>query len=126
MILDDVEINRKIACRALSKSGYKTLECEDGYEAISILKEQKIDLVITDLSMPLISGQDTISLIRTLPGTAASLPIAALSANITAEARIKLQSLGVRVFIEKPYRLNQLVDTVDTILSTRQDSPPPT
>jgi len=88
LIVDDYEVVRLYHSMFLSQKGYRCIPASDGKEALAILKQQRVDLVLLDLVMPNMSGQEVIRHIRAIPELA-SLPILA----ITSEAKRVDESL---------------------------------
>ena len=88
LIVDDYEVVRLYHSMFLSQKGYRCIPASDGKEALAILKQQRVDLVLLDLVMPNMSGQEVIRHIRAIPELA-SLPILA----ITSEAKRVGESL---------------------------------
>ena len=119
LIVDDYEVVRLYHSMFLSQKGYRCIPASDGKEAIAILKQQRVDLVLLDLVMPHMSGQEVIRHIRSIPELAA-LPILA----ITSEAkRVDETLLGdphhLRLLL-KPVMPDTLVGQVRSMLG--QDS----
>jgi len=88
LIVDDYEVVRLYHSMFLSQKGYRCIPASDGKEALALLKQQRVDLVLLDLVMPNMSGQEVIRHIRAIPELA-SLPILA----ITSEAKRVDESL---------------------------------
>ncbi len=82
LVVDDYEVVRLYHSMFLSQKGYRCIPACDGKEALAILKQQRVDLVLLDLVMPNMSGQEVIRHIRALPEMV-NLPILA----ITSEAK---------------------------------------
>ncbi len=64
LIVDDEPNLRKILAAQLSRDGYEVLLAEDGEQGLAMLRENHIDLVVTDLKMPLVDGMDLIDIIK--------------------------------------------------------------
>ncbi|MBD3219986.1 response regulator [bacterium] len=112
MIVDDEEVVRALAERALARYGYEVISCEDGIEAIERLRKEReeIDLVILDLVMPRLSGEQTFDELRRLdPG----VPIL-IASGFTQDAAVQgLIHRGAAGFLAKPFQLAHLARTVD-------------
>lgn len=102
LVVDDEPIMRKLAVKVLEISGYRSLSAKGGEEALAIFKEhyQKIDLVLLDLLMPFICGQETyLSMKKIDPDVKVLLVTGAVR-----DKRVKdLINSGVQGFVEKPY-----------------------
>ena len=78
LVVDDFEVVRLYHSMFLSQKGYCCIPASDGKEALAILRQQHVDLVLLDLVMPKMSGQEVIRHIRALPELVA-LPILAIT-----------------------------------------------
>jgi len=89
-------------------------EAGDGATAWARIVESKIDLVIADLYIPVLTGLRLIARVRETPGTAA-MKVLAISASIE-DARVVSLSAGADLFLQKPIRLAELMDAVVGLL----------
>ena len=115
LVVDDYEVVRLYHSMFLSQRGYRCIPACDGKEALAILKQQRVDLVLLDLVMPVMSGQEVIRHIRAIPELA-QLPILA----ITSEAK-RVEDPGQRDsrhlrFLLKPVMPDTLVAQVRAML----------
>jgi CheY-like chemotaxis protein len=88
-------------------SGYDVLEATNGEEAVRIAREQRPDLILMDLSLPIIDGLAATRLIRKLPHLAKT-PIIAVSAHDTDDFLIEALGAGCNNYITKPIDFNEL------------------
>jgi CheY-like chemotaxis protein len=100
--------------------GLTCLEAADGAEGIRRLSEQAVDLILTDLQMPGMSGLAFISYLRAREETE-NVPIVVLSAHGNEQEREKLAAQGVRGFLRKPIAEQQIVACVREILPGLHD-----
>ncbi len=121
LVIDDEVAVRQITRQTLEAFGYRVLLASDGVEATSIYatRHQEIDVVLTDMMMPLMDGPTTIMvLLRINPG----LRIIAAS-GLNANGMVaKATNAGVKHFIPKPYTAETLLKTICEVLS---DNPTP-
>ncbi len=118
-IIEDEDSLREVLRDVLSPLGYEIIEAKDGEEAIHIYEEKasSIDLIILDIGMPKIQGDEVFQRIKEInPG--ANVLVA--SGYLEHETKSKLLSLGVKEFIQKPYSLREVALTVRNILDSRQ------
>lgn len=101
LILDSVEVNRRLLRGMLKNSGYRILEAKRPMEAIELLALEKIDLVVVDLMMPEMSGPDFCRKIKSDRGTRL-IPILMLTSIQGAESEIAGISSGADEFLVKP------------------------
>ena len=118
LIVENEISNRILVERVLSTRGYRCLSASNGREALDILDHEHVDLILTDLSMPVLDGYRTTQLIRERPGLA-NVPIVAVTAyalNDESEAAMKI---GCNEYLTKPFKPKQLLEVVDRLLPQR-------
>jgi signal transduction histidine kinase/DNA-binding NarL/FixJ family response regulator len=109
LVVDDNELNRKIAVAQLKKLGYNTDIAEDGFEALEACNQKKYDLILMDCQMPRMDGYTATSQIREKElGDSSHIPIIAITANALAEDREKCLAVGMDDYLSKPVSLDQL------------------
>ncbi len=117
LIVDDDPSMRSLLKRNLEKS-YKCSEAVNGVEALSLLSESNsFDLVITDIQMPVMSG---IKLIEEMDRKNIKKTVCVVSGVDCEKVILKLQGLGCSDFLAKPFRLQELLQKVETILAREQ------
>lgn len=99
----------------LEKEGYELLMAVDGKEAIELIKNNKPDLIITDIMMPFVSGLEVISHVRNK--LELETPIIVFSSAGQEEMVIKAFNLGANDFMGKPFSPNELVIRVKRLLT---------
>lgn len=112
LIVEDEEIMSNIIKRALEKEGYNVFQAFDGEEALNIFDANDIDLVILDLMLPKLPGQEVIKEIR----SKSSVPVIMTTAKIEEENVIAGLRLGADDYIKKPFSYKELVERVKTVL----------
>jgi len=108
LVVDDSKSSRKVnlaLLRELLGEQASCLEANGGEQALQILSEQAVDVVLLDLTMPGVSGFDVLSEMRKRELTARVIVI---SADIQRVAKERVASLGASGFIEKPIRMEPL------------------
>jgi DNA-binding response OmpR family regulator len=111
IVEDDVDINRLI-CRYLEKEHYQTVAAFSGTEARLQLSLNNFDLILLDLMLPGLTGED---LVLEMKGTV-STPIIVVSAKSALEDRVKLLKSGADDYITKPFQLEELLARVEAVL----------
>ena len=109
---DDQALN-KLICRVLNKNGYETASATDGEEALALLDQMYIDLIITDLMMPNMDGYD---LTKALRDSGYQLPILVVTARDTFPDKAKGFKLGIDDYMVKPIDVNELLLRVEALL----------
>lgn len=112
LIVDDDESNLKLNRFLLEEEGFKVCHARNGSEALHQLKDQLVDLIVLDVMMPVMDGNETIKHIRALYDT----PVIFLSAKSTTEDKIHGLKLGADDYLAKPYEPGELLARIHAIL----------
>jgi PAS domain S-box-containing protein len=110
LVVDDNRMNRLLATTILKNYGAVITEAVNGQEAIDILKESAIDLVLMDIQMPVMDGMEATGLIRNK--ISKSIPIVALTANAIKGDNDKCIDAGMNAYLSKPFKEKDLLDVV--------------
>ena len=115
LVVEDSPTNQKIACKILSKLGYRTMVAEDGQQALDILQvqRQEIALILMDCRMPVMDGLQATQAIR---AQGDNIPIVALTANNTTEDRNACLEVGMDEFLTKPIDRNKLQTVLQNLI----------
>jgi CheY-like chemotaxis protein len=119
LVVDDENFVRGIVEEILTSQGHEVIQATSGNEAIKMCGERTFDLVISDLSMPLMNGFDLISALRRLQK---NLPVLAISGVYTGDLLKAVKLLGAKAILEKPFGPDELMGAVDKILGKRIES----
>lgn len=101
---------------ALERSGYETLLAVNGLDGVNAARQRVPDLIIMDLSMPIMDGWTATSLIREDKHTSA-IPVIAVTAYSQPGDRVRALNMGCNEYVTKPMNLTDLVDTVNMWVS---------
>jgi signal transduction histidine kinase len=114
LIVDDVEYNRIIGRDTLEmNSNVNILLASNGHEAIKLLKENDIDIILMDVQMPEMNGYDATMFIRNnFAKPKSEIPILALTAGVMREEIDKCTSAGMNDYIPKPFKTSELIGTI--------------
>ena len=107
MVVEDFEDNRFMMRRLLEMSGYRVLEAINGEEAVRIAELELPDLILMDLSLPLLDGLAATRRIRQRDGLR-HVPIIAVSAHDTADFHAEALAAGCNDYVTKPIDFDQL------------------
>jgi DNA-binding NtrC family response regulator len=108
LVVDDEEIIRKFLSEVLNED-YCVCVASDGDEAIEQIKQHKFDLIITDLKMPKVSGEEVVKFARQHDPQAKVIVISGFSSLYTVSESIKC---GARAFLAKPFSIRELMQSV--------------
>ena len=116
LIVDDSPTMRQLIVFALKRvPELDIVEASDGVDALKKLPGQKIDLVLTDINMPIMDGLKLVSLLKSNP-VYQEIPVVIITTEGAAEDRDKGLALGARAYIPKPIQTNNLLKVVREIL----------
>jgi PAS domain S-box-containing protein len=115
LLVDDVMHNRAILLEELSSLGFQVAEAANGLEALEVAARFQPDLVVMDLTMPVMDGFEATRRLREIPGNA-RLPIIAKSANMTADMEARSRRAGANEFVGKPDQGSVLLNVIGDLL----------
>ena len=115
LIIENEVSNRLLIERVLSTRGYRCISASNGQEALNILDREYVDLILTDLSMPVLDGYRTTQLIRERPAMA-NVPIVAVTAYALNDENEAAMQIGCNEYLTKPFKPRQLLEVVDRLL----------
>lgn len=119
LIVDDFELNRIVGEEILSAWNISVVHAEDGKKALQILSTEEFDLILMDMQMPNMNGDEVASIIRDPNSNVKNhnVPIIALSADVFPETEKLALSAGINDFIRKPFIPDQLYESILNNLS---------
>ena len=118
LIVDDVKDNITIVEKILGAVGYKTRSAQDGLSALRLVDEEKFDLILLDIMMPVMSGIEACRYLKVDPKTS-SIPVIFLTANTDRETLTKAYSVGGSDYIRKLFFKEELLARVSSRLKLR-------
>jgi len=119
LIVDDDEAGRKLLSRILVSAGYEIITAENGEQALEVFREQKPDLMITDLNMPVMDGFELAEAIRQ-DSSAAHVPIIFISAMyMDIVSKVKAMEIGGNEYLTQPIDRDELIFKVKAMLRTK-------
>jgi two-component system cell cycle response regulator DivK len=118
LVVEDNEMNRDMLSRRLVRQGYEVLIAQDGARGVAIVSEQHPDLVLMDMSLPVVDGWEATRRLKSDPATK-SVPVIALTAHAMAEDRDKALAAGCDDYDTKPIELPRLLEKITRLLQTR-------
>jgi two-component system cell cycle response regulator DivK len=125
LLVEDNEMNRDMLSRRLSKRGYEMLIAHDGGEGIAIARSQFPDLILMDMSLPVVDGWEATRRIKAEPETS-GIPVIALTAHAMAGDEEKARTAGCDDFDTKPVELARLLTKIEALLQRQGPAPGPT
>lgn len=126
LLVEDEAVNRELFRRRLERKGHTAIPSESGAQTIALAKSESPDLILMDLGLPDIDGWEVTRRLKADPATA-RVPIIALSAHATADARTKATAAGCEDFETKPVNWDVVFQKIDAALARaaeRAKAPP--
>lgn len=116
LLVEDNELNRDMLSRRLLKKGYEVLIAVDGAAGVDMAKKERPDLVLMDMSLPLLDGWEATRRLKADPEFRAT-PIIALTAHAMSGDREKALEAGCDDYDTKPIELPRLLGKMEALLS---------
>ena len=114
LLVEDNELNRDMLSRRLSRAGYTVTMAVNGEEGVNMAAELP-DLILMDMSLPLLSGWEATQRIKANSATKA-IPVVALTAHAMADDKNKALAAGCDDFDTKPVDLPRLITKIEALL----------
>jgi CheY-like chemotaxis protein len=115
LLVEDNEMNRDMLSRRLIRRGFEVPMAVDGQLAIDMSLSEKPDLILMDISLPVVNGWDATRAIRANPETA-KIPIIALTANANESDRAQALAAGCDDYDTKPVDVTRLLEKINALL----------
>lgn len=121
LLVEDNEMNRDMLSRRLARRGYDVVVAVDGEEGIRLARSEQPDLVLMDMSLPVIDGWEATRQLKADTATS-RLPVIALTAHAMEGDRDKALDSGCDDFDTKPIELPRLLEKIETLLKDSASS----
>jgi len=118
LVIDDSPIMRQFICRSLNLSGLAITECAEasnGKEALELLRKRKVDVILCDVNMPQMDGEELLEHIEQDPELR-SIPVLVISSDATAPRVQRMLGLGAQGYLLKPFSPELLRSEVARVL----------
>lgn len=115
LLVEDNEMNRDMLSRRLLRNGFDVIMAVNGQEGIELAISQKPDLILMDMSLPVLDGWDATRRLKADPATAA-IPVIALTAHAMDSDREKALAAGCDDFDTKPIELPRLLEKMKALI----------
>lgn len=114
LLVEDHELNRDMLSRRLKKRGFIVLLAEDGQQAIIQAAQQQPDVILMDMSLPVLDGWEATRLLRQSERTA-RIPVIALTAHALGDEQTRAMEAGCAAFETKPVDFVRLLEVIGTV-----------
>src|SRR4029077_15236125 len=119
LLVEDNEMNRDMLSRRLERRGYTVVLALDGEQGVSLARSEKPDLILMDMSLPVMDGWEATRQLKSTPETK-GIPIIALTAHAMASDEQKAREAGCDDFDTKPIELARLLDKITARLDGKK------
>jgi len=116
LLVEDNEINRDMLSRRLERRGYRVAIALDGEQGVSMAGLEAPDLILMDMSLPVLDGWEAARRLKAAPETQ-SIPIIALTAHAMVGDRERAIEAGCDDYDTKPVEFQRLLEKIETILA---------
>ena len=121
LVVEDNELNRDMLSRRLQRRGYEVVMAVDGQEGVALAHSEAPDLILMDMSLPVLDGWEATRRLKAAPETK-SIPIIALTAHAMAGDRDQALAAGCDDYDAKPIDLARLLAKIDACLGKQATS----
>ena len=116
LLVEDNEMNRDMLSRRLERKGHQISIAVDGQQALDLAASEKPDLILMDMSLPVISGWEATQKLKANDATR-TIPVIALTAHAMAEDEKRARESGCDDYDTKPVELTRLLGKIEALLS---------
>ena len=117
LVVDDRATTRQILTYTLETAGYRTIEAADGFKAVELAMDRRVDLIVLDIMLP---GMDGLKVLERLRGEKKTkeIPVIAVSARSQKEDILKTMEAGADAYIVKPFDKDTVLEKVGQLLKS--------
>ena len=123
LLVEDNEMNRDMLSRRLARKKYEVLIAVDGYEGVEMATSEAPDLILMDMSLPVVDGWESTRRIKANSETEA-IPVIALTAHAMSGDREKALEAGCDDYDTKPIELPRLLGKIEALLNENEVATP--
>lgn len=116
LLVEDNEMNRDMLSRRLMRKGYDVIIAVDGQLGVDMARAESPDLVLMDMSLPVLDGWEATRRLKAAPETR-PIPVIALTAHAMAGDRDKALEAGCDDYDTKPVEFTRLLEKIETLLN---------
>jgi two-component system cell cycle response regulator DivK len=117
LYVEDNEMNRDMLSRRLQRRGFEVLIAGDGEQGVAMAAAEKPNLILMDMSLPVLDGWQATRRLKSAPDTA-GIPVICLTAHAMATDRDKCLEAGCDDYDTKPVELGRLLEKIERLLGT--------
>ncbi len=115
LLVEDNEMNRDMLSRRLTRNGFEVVIAVNGQEGVDLATSSKPDLILMDMSLPILDGWEATRQVKANPATK-GIPVIALTAHAMVQDKEKALAAGCDEFDTKPVELPRLLEKIKSLL----------
>jgi CheY-like chemotaxis protein len=115
LLVEDNEMNRDMLSRRLSRNGFEVIIAVNGQEGVDLAGSAMPDLILMDMSLPILDGWEATRQVKANPDTA-KIPVIALTAHAMVQDKERALAAGCDEFDTKPVELPRLLEKINALL----------
>ncbi len=116
LIVDDSSLIRSVASGAAKEAGHEPIVAENGQEGLNVLSQHKVDLIFSDVNMPIMGGLEMVEEIKKNEAYK-YIPIIMLTTESNSDLKAKGQALGVKAWMLKPFNKKKFFMAVKKLIA---------
>lgn len=116
LLVEDNEMNRDMLSRRLLRRGFEVILAVDGEQGLALAQSEKPDLILMDMSLPILDGWEATRRLKSMPETQ-SIPVIALTAHAMAGDQEKAMAVGCDDYDTKPVEMGRLLGKIEGALN---------
>ena len=120
LLVEDNEMNRDMLSRRLTRRGFEVVFAADGQQGVDLARSEKPDIILMDMSLPLMDGWETTRRIKA-DGTMRRIPVIGLTAHAMSGDREKAIEAGCDDYDSKPVEIDRLLGKINRLLNGDED-----
>ncbi len=118
LLIEDNQMNRDMLSRRLTRKGYEVVNAVDGEQGMAMARSEAPDLILMDMSLPVLDGWEATRQLKAAPETQA-IPVIALTAHAMAGDREKAVEAGCDDYDIKPIEMPRLLEKIEALLGEK-------
>jgi CheY-like chemotaxis protein len=123
LLVEDNEMNRDMLSRRLERKGFQVVLAVDGQEGVELAASEAPDLVLMDMSLPVLDGWEATRRLKADPATS-GIPVIALTAHAMSSDRARALQAGCDEYETKPIELPRLLAKIEALLAPAAEASP--
>jgi CheY-like chemotaxis protein len=116
LLVEDNDVNREMLVRRLAKRGFDMVVAIDGEDALGVARNEQPDIVLMDMSLPVLDGWETTRQLKENLETA-HIPVIALTAHAMIEDRNRCYAAGCDDYDTKPIEIDRLISKIHLLIN---------